>query len=172
MHILKAWVTCTNHESGSISGNRKKFYKAVEKKRFLKAESGWEKEIINKQCIVSGKVAFLQGQMGSIGWINSLVQTRSFRVDWLKFTFGDGGGGLKLQLSYVLSLGLQTWDLAQVTPFGHVVSFVTALNDVFDKSKNEWQWIVTLVSLNSVLKISISISWPWIIIWEDQLSLK
>ena len=57
----------TIYEPGSILSNRKKFYKAVEKKKLLKAEMGLEMEIISKQCIILGKVAFLQEKTGSTG---------------------------------------------------------------------------------------------------------
>ena len=53
--------------------NRKEFCRAVEKERFLKAESGQKKQIIRKECIVSGKVSLLRE---TEGWITSPLLTR------------------------------------------------------------------------------------------------
>lgn len=41
--------------------NRKELHQAVEKERFLKAERGWKKEIISKECTVLGKITFPRG---------------------------------------------------------------------------------------------------------------
>ena len=64
------------HESGSSpSSNKKELPQAVERNGFLKAERGWKKEIISKECIVSGKVTFLRRMEEPGSWVSSLVLT-------------------------------------------------------------------------------------------------
>ena len=52
---------------------RKKLCQAVEKKKCLKVERGWRKEVISNEYIVLGKVTFLRG-MGRIYWEGYLTR--------------------------------------------------------------------------------------------------
>lgn len=54
------------NQAASCLANEKELCQATGKKGFFKAEKGKKKEIINKACIVSGKVAFLRGMEGPI----------------------------------------------------------------------------------------------------------
>jgi len=56
------------HELGNVPySNRKELWEAIEKRRLLKTEKGQEREIISKECIVSGKVSFLM-RMDRVCW--------------------------------------------------------------------------------------------------------
>ena len=66
------------HESGSIST------------KFLKAERGWNKELISEECIVSRKVDLLRGTEGSYqeGHLTSADQLRLHSWESLKLQLG------------------------------------------------------------------------------------
>ena len=74
------------HESGSNpSSNKKELQRATEKEKILKAERGWDKEVIKKKKrIISGNVTFLWGTKGSIRCIASLVLTGKFQAEQLR----------------------------------------------------------------------------------------
>ena len=82
------------------NSNREALPQAEEKRYFLKAERGWKEEIISKERIISGKVAFLEGMEGTVQETISLVLTsEKFNLEipgWL--VKGYIPGGLKLQL--------------------------------------------------------------------------
>lgn len=62
--------------------NRKELHRPTEKESFLKAERGRKKEVIRKECVVSGKAALLRGTEGACGLDPVIVLTRSFHGNW------------------------------------------------------------------------------------------
>lgn len=69
--LIKGLMTHAAFDQAS----RNELCQAAGKQRFLKTERGQKREFVSKECIVSGKVAFLRKGKLLVRWVTLLVLT-------------------------------------------------------------------------------------------------